>query len=471
MALNKEFSVIAPEMIISLENAMALNRNEVVALHKNYGNPHLASLLGLVGFDRQFVRAKGTRVWDSDGQEFLDFLGAFGAMNLGHNHPSVLQALDRVREIPNLIPTSLPTMVAALLYNLAVIAPGNLKRSFHCNSGAEAVEGALKLARAATGRTGFIYCQNSFHGKTLGALSVTGREKYRKNFEPLFPGCMEVPFGDAAALKKALAEHKPAAFIVEPIQGEGGINVPPPGYLAEAARLCREHEALFIADEIQTGFGRTGAMFACQLEGIEPDIMCMAKSLGGGVEPIGAFITTDEIWHNAYGSIEKATLHTSTFNGNTRAATAGVAAIEAIIRENLPTRAAENGEYFMSGLLKLQKKYPLIKEVRGRGLFIGIEFTKPGGLSDKVTFGMASKLSHEYLGTLVASELLNKHHIITAYTLNNPNVIRLEPPLIVSREEIDRVLNALDDILKHKKGFLSFAATSAGTVIKSFRRK
>lgn len=471
MALNKEVSVMSPEMIMSVEDALSLRRNEVIALHKNYGNSALATLLGLVNFDRQFVRAAGTRIWDSDGEEFLDFVGAFGAMNLGHNHPRVMETLDKVREMPNLVPSSLPTMLAALLHNLAVITPGRLKRSFHCNSGTEAVEGALKLARAATGRTGFIYCHNSFHGKTFGSLSVTGREKYRKIFEPLLPGCVEVPFGDAGALGKALKEHRPAAFIVEPIQGEGGVIVPPPGYLAEAARLCREHGTLFIADEVQTGFGRTGTMFACQVENVEPDIMCLSKSLGGGVEPIGALITTDDIWHKAYGSIEKALLHTSTFSGNTRAAAAAVAAIEVLVKEDLPARAAENGAYFMSGLLELQKKYPLIKEVRGRGLLIGVEFTKPGGFADKLTLGMASKLSDEYLASMVAGKLLNKHHILTVYTLNNPNVIRLEPPLIVTREEIDRVLNALDDILKHHKGFISFAASSAGTALKGFRRK
>jgi len=459
------------EALLSVDDALALSRSEVHTLYKNCGNQGLVTMMGLVGFDRQFVKAKGMRVWDSEGNEYLDFLGAYGAMNLGHNHPAVIGALEKVRHLPNLIPASLPTMQAALLHNLSVITPGRLQRSFLCNSGAEAVEGALKTARAATGKSGFLYCENSFHGKTFGALSVTGRNKYRKPFEPLLSGCEAVPYGNLEALEQVLAKFKPAAFIVEPIQGEGGINVPPPGYLTGAARLCREQGVLFIADEIQTGFGRTGAMFACQLENVEPDIMCLAKSLGGGVEPIGAFITTDDIWQKVFGGIEKATLHTSTFGGNTRAAAAGVAAIEVLTKEQLPEAAVEKGAYFLAGLLNLQKKYPLLKEVRGRGLFIGLEFTQPGGLANKLTMGMANKLSNEYLASLVAGELLNKHHIITAYTLNNPNVIRLEPPLIVTKEEIDTVLNALEDILKHNKGFLSMAAAGAGTVFKNFRNK
>jgi putrescine aminotransferase len=471
LSKNSEVSVLSTELLVTLDNALALTRDEVRTLHKNYGNASLVTLMSMLNFDRQFVRAEGTRVWDSEGNEYLDFLGGYGSLNVGHNNPHVIRALERVKNLPNIIQANIPTIAAALLHNLAQITPGKLKRSFLCNSGAEAVEGALKLARAATGRKTFIYCRNSFHGKSFGALSVTGREKYRNSFEPLLPECVEVPFGDAGALKRALREHEAAAFIVEPIQGEGGINVPPAGYLVEAARACREAKTLFIADEIQTGLGRTGAMFACQHENVEPDIMCLAKSLGGGIMPIGAFITTDDIWHKAYGSVEKATLHTSTFGGNTWAAAAGIAALEVLLKENLPAAAAEKGAYFMAQLKELKRKYPLIRDVRGRGLLTGIEFAQPGGLANMATMGLASKLSTEYLGSMVAGELLNRHRIITAYTLNNPNVIRLEPPLTVGKEELDYVLNALEDVLKRNKGFFSFAATSAKTVLKSIRGK
>ncbi|AGL02153.1 aspartate aminotransferase family protein [Desulfoscipio gibsoniae] len=471
MGINEHASIVSPELIISVTKAQSLQREEVRTLHKHYGNASLVNLMGMLNFDRQFVRAQGTRLWDSDGNDYLDFLGGYGSLNLGHNHPQIIAALEQVKEMPNLLQASVPTIAAALLHNLAVITPGKLKKSFLGNSGAEAIEGALKLARAATGKKGFIFCQNSFHGKSFGALSVTGRDKYRKPFEPLLSECIEVPFGDINALRRTLKEHQAAAFIVEPIQGEGGVITPPPGYLPEAAQACREAGTLFIADEIQTGFGRTGAMFACQHENVEPDIMCLAKSLGGGIMPIGAFITTEDIWHKAYGNVEKATLHTSTFGGNTWAATAGVATIEVLVKENLSEAAGENGRYFMTGLKNLQKRYPLLQEVRGRGLLIGIELAQPGNLANKATMGVVSKLSNEYLGSMVAGELLNKHRIVTAYTLNNPNVIRLEPPLIVNKEEIDYVLNALEDVLKRNKGFFSFAATSAKTVLKTIRKK
>jgi putrescine aminotransferase len=456
---------------MSLEDALEQDRDKVVENHKSYLNASLAMMLGLLNFDKQFVKAEGIHVWDSQGNRYLDFLGAYGALNLGHNHPKVLAALDRVREQPNLLQASLGTIAGALAKNLALITPGELRRSFFGNSGAEAVEGALKLARAATGRSGLVYCRNSFHGKTMGALSVTGREKYQKTFTPLIPDCRPVPFGNLEALDAVLREKTCAAFIVEPIQGEGGIILPPEGYLSGARQICSRHGTLLIFDEIQTGFGRTGKMFACQHDGITPDILCLAKSLGGGIMPIGAYITTDGVWKRAYGSMEKALLHTTTFGGNTWAAAAAIAALDVIYEENLPEQARVNGDYLQAGLNKLKEKYPLLKDVRGRGLMVGIEFNQPGGLAAKATFGLASRLSEEYLGSLVAGELLNKHRIITAYTLNNPNVIRLEPPLNVGREELDILLEALDSILASHKGFMGMAASGAKTMFKSLLKK
>lgn len=428
-------------------------------------------MLGLLNFDKQFIRAEGIKVWDSEGNQYLDFLGAYGALNLGHNHPQVLAALDQVKELPSLLQASLGTIAGALAKDLAAITPGKLQRSFFCNSGAEAVEGALKLARAATGRKGLVYCNGSFHGKTLGALSVTGREKYQKAFQPLLPGIISVPFGDLDALERQLRDKSVAAFIVEPIQGEGGIILPPEGYLAGVRQICTKYNTLLIIDEVQTGLGRTGEMFACQHYRVIPDILCLAKSLGGGVMPIGAYITTDEIWKKAYGSMDKATLHTSTFGGNTLAAAAAIATLEVLYEQNLPERARESGSYLLAGLRRLKEKYPLIKDVRGLGLMAGIEFSRPEGVALKVSMGLVNKISEEYLGSMVAGELLNKHRMITAYTLNNPNVIRLEPPLLVTREQMDTLLEALEVILSAHKGFFSVAAASVKTILHSLNKK
>jgi putrescine aminotransferase len=459
--------------MLSLEDALSLDRASTNRLYREHVNPGLATLLGLLDFDKRFVQAEGVYLWDAEGNRYLDFLGAYGALNLGHNPPEVLAALEKVRERPNLLQASLNPLAAALARNLASVAPGELRHCFFCNSGAEAVEGALKAARAATGRPGIVYCEGSFHGKTFGALSVTGRHKYRQPFEPLLPGCRSVPYGDLAALEEALKPGDVAAFIVEPIQGEGGIIVPPQGYLAGAGELTRRYGALLIVDEIQTGLGRTGALFACQHEGVAPDILCLAKSLGGGIMPLGAFLTTPRVWERAYGGLDKCLLHTSTFGGNTWAMAAGLAALKSIVEKNLAEEARRKGEFLLERLKELAAKYPLVSAVRGKGLMIGIEFAGGGGsLLDKLSGGLLSNLKEEYTASLVAGLLLNEHRILTAYTLNNPNVIRLEPPLTVSYEDLEAVAAALEAVLSGHKSFAGLALASGRAVLKTiFRRE
>ena len=436
--------------LITLEEGLSLKRQDIQELYKRYMNPSLATMLGLLKFDKRFVRAEGVRVWDEDGVEYLDFLGGYGALNFGHNDPRLNAALERVNTAPNLLQASLGTLSAVLAHNLAAIMPGGLQRSFFSNSGAEAVEGALKLAKAATKKKRIIYCEGAFHGKTMGALSVTGRSKYQAPFAPLVPECVMVPFGDQESLERELRKGEAAAVILEPIQGEGGVRIPPSGYMVEVRRLCKQHGALMIVDEIQTGFGRTGTIFACEQEKVIPDVICTAKSLGGGVVPVAAFTTTEEIWDKAYGGFDRCLLHTSTFGGNTRAAAAGITAIQILVEDDLAGRAREQGTYLLERLDQLGKRFPnFIKEVRGRGLLIGIEFNPlAGGLLNKVTGGRINQIAEEYLGALVAAEMMNNYQVITAYTLNNPNVIRLEPPLIVSREQLDHLVHALQDIFQ-----------------------
>jgi putrescine aminotransferase len=451
--------------LLTVSDLPTLTRSQVRENYKKYMNPGFATLLGLLDFDKLYVKAEGAYVWDADGNRYLDFLGGYGSLNIGHNNSHVIEAVRRAETMPNLLQASINAAAGALAYNLAQITPGKLQNTFFCNSGAEAVEGALKIARIATGRPRIISCKSGFHGKTMGSLSVTGREKYQKGFEPLLPACDLVEYGNTAELEEKLKSGDVAAFIVEPIQGEGGIIVPPEGYLKSAQELCHRYGALLIVDEIQTGFGRTGKMFACEHEGVEPDIMCLAKSLGGGIMPVGAFIATGEVWNKAYGGIEKCLLHTSTFGGNTRAMAAGLATLEFITRENLPERAARLGDYLLSGLRRLQEKYALIKEVRGRGLLLGIEFEQPAkGVLARIA-GAVNKISQEYLASMVAGFLLNNHRIITAYTLNNPNVIRLEPPLIISEEQLDILLNALEDTFAKNRSFLGFGLASGKTIL------
>lgn len=442
--------------LITLEQALDFSREDEVALYKRHVNPGLCTLLGIIGFDRRFVEAYGMTVRDDHGREYLDFLGGYGALNFGHNHPEIVEAVRRVEGMPNILQAAIGSLVGPLGASLAALLPGGVSRSFFCSSGAEAVEGALKLARISTGRTDFVYAQDSFHGKSFGALSVTGRRKYQAPFEPLVPGCHMVPYGDVPALEATLAVHECAAFIIEPIQGEGGIVVPPDGYLAAAHAACRAAGALLIVDEIQTGFGRTGTVFASEHDGVEPDIVATAKSLGGGVMPLGAFSSTDAVWDRGFGGTEKCTLHTSTFGGNARAMAAGLKAIEILVRDDLASGAREKGQRLKEGLERIASGSSLIKDVRGRGLMVGVEFYEPR---------VAKKLSAEYLAASIAGLLLQDHGIITAYTLNNPDVIRLEPPLIVRDADIDHLLESFEQVVSKHHGFLGVMAGLGRTMV------
>lgn len=463
--------MIKKENIISIDEALELNRDAIKKIYNTNVNPALGNLLALLNFDKKYIKAQGTQVWDEKGNSYLDFLGGYGSLNIGHNHPAVIEAIDKVKFLPNILQARINPLAAVLAHNLAQITPGELSNVFFGNSGAEAVEGALKTARIYSGKGKIIYCEGSFHGKTIGALSVTGRVKYQKPFYPLIPQCEPVPFGDLEALERSLKDKDTACFIVEPIQGEGGIILPPEGYLKVARELCTKYEALLIVDEVQTGFGRTGKMFASEWDGIAPDIMCFAKALGGGIMPIGAFITTKEIWEKSYGSTDRATLHTSTFGGNSWAAAAALATLEVLLDGDLAYEAREKGDYLLERLAQLKSQYTLIKDVRGKGLLIGIEFQQEQSVLDKLTGGKVSELTKEYTGALVAGELLNKHNIITAYTINNPNVIRLEPPLTVTYEELDYVINSLDKTFASNKSVIKLALSSSKSIISSLLKK
>lgn len=455
--------------LISIDEAIAFDRKKVRDLYKEYINSGLASMMALLDFDKRFVKALGVEVWDQDGEVYLDFLGSYGALNMGHNPYRVIEAIDKVKkDVPKMMQASLNPFTGALAANLSEIAPGDLQYTFFCNSGTEAVESALKTARIYGDRNKILYCRNSFHGKSFGSLSVTGREKYRTPFKPILPGCLEIEYDNLESVEMHMSSGDIAAIILEPVQGEGGVIVPQEGYLKGVRELCDKYGVLMIVDEIQTGMGRTGRYFACQHEGVIPDIMCLAKSLGGGMMPIGACMTTEKVFKKAYGSMDKCLLHTTTFGGNSLAMAAGIAAIELLVEDRLDERAEEMGSYALEKLKVLKRKYSFIKDVRGKGLIIGIEFSSgEGSLVDRLSKGAASKLGKEYMGSLVAGELLNKYRIITAYTLNNPNVIRFEPPLVIAKSQIDYMVDSLDKILEENKNAFHMVISSAKTAVKS----
>ena len=367
----------------------------------------------------------GCLLRDIHGREFIDCLGGFGIFALGHRHPKVIATVKAQMDRLALHSQWMMNPVAAdAARRLAEITPGDLRKTFWCSTGTEAVEGALKLARLYTKKKKFISTINSFHGKTMGSLSVTGRELFRRPFLPLLETAF-VPYGDSAAIEKAVGDDT-AAVILEPIQGEGGVIVPGDDYLPAVRQTCTSRGVLLIFDEVQTGMGRTGKMFGCDHTGVAPDIMSLGKALSGGVIPCAAFHTTDEIFASFH---PNPFYHTSTFGANPMATCAAAATIETLQSENLVENSATMGEHFTAGLKKLQEEFPqIIRDVRGRGLLIGVEIV------------------NAKVGESLAQRMFDRN-VLIAYTLNKPEVIRIEPPLIIARDLIDVTLERFQDSL------------------------
>lgn len=407
------------------ETAIDRLSEETTEKYRRFVNPGIANILNFSGFQVPEDRAEGCYIWDASGRQFLDCVGGYGAFSLGHRHPKVVEAvkaqLDKEALKSHFF---MSTELADACELMAQVLPGNIEYTFLCNSGTEAVEGALKCARVHTGRPEFIGAENGFHGKTFGSLSVSGREVYKEGFRPLLPETKHIPFGDADALAEAISDRT-AAVILEVIQGEGGVNVASDDYFARVREICDANGSLLILDEVRTGFGRTGKMFASELYGVQPDIVTMAKALGGGVMPVGAFSSNEDVWHSMFA--KNPYLHSTTFGGNPLACAAVIAAIKTTMEEGLVERSRVLGEKLLTGLKALQKKYPwLIREVRGRGLLAGIEFTE------------------DDIAALVITGC-GRRDLLAAYSLNNPKVVRVEPPLVIEESELNRAISIIDE--------------------------
>ncbi len=368
------------------------------------------------------VRGQGCKVWDVEGKEYLDFVAGIGVCNLGHCHPKVVQAIceqaGKLLHVSNLYHIEPQIQLAKLLTEHSFA-----QRVFFCNSGTEANEAAIKLARKYSqdhfgpGRFEIISLLKSFHGRTLGSLAATGQEKFHKGFEPMMPGFKFVPINDLPAMEAAITPAT-CAILVEPIQAEGGVNLPAENYLQEVRRLCHQKKLLLIYDEVQVGMGRTGKLFAHEHYGVTPDIMTLAKGLAGGV-PVGATLATEEVAKSFVPGT-----HAATFGGNPLSMAAGLAALRTTMEDGVLENCRRSGEHFMRQLRGLQKKYPFIKEVRGKGLMVGAEMDREG--------------------KSVVTDLMQKGFLINC---TNETVLRFIPPLIVTPEEIDRLIKVLDEVL------------------------
>lgn len=420
-------------------------RDETAERYRRHANPYIARMLDGLGIDVHYVRGEGTRLYDGAGNEYLDFAGAYGALPFGHNPPQMWKAISAVQESgePSITLPSVLGASALLAERLAAVAPGHLDQVWQCNSGAEAVEAALKLARAATGRRLVVSTRNSFHGKTLGALSATGRPRYQTPFGAPSAGFHHIPFGDPRALEQIFDEHPDdiAAFIVEPVQGEGGIVPAPPGYLATARELCTRYGAKLIVDEVQTGLGRTGRMFACEHHGVAPDIMPLAKALGGGMVPIGAVVFGQDSLTEDFGL-----RHTSTFGGNAFCSRVGVGAVDLLTADDqaLVRQVAQRGEYLLAGLREIAARHPeLVADVRGQGLLLGVQLSDDPDLHARQGL-FRSLADQEGLAGFLCGYLLRNEGIRLAPAYFANSVLRVEPPLNVTEADCDTLLGALD---------------------------
>ena len=428
--------------------ADALSRaDETLSLAARHLDPSLVDVLGILGFDEQYVSARGSYLYDSAGRAYLDFHTGEGFASLGHNHPDVRDVLQATLAADLLggVQIHYSPLAGMLAEALSQRLPPGLDAVFFASTGAEAVDSAMKFARAATGRPRFVSCESSFHGVTLGPLSLVGDDFFKEGFGPLLPGCARVPFGELAQLEAELRAKDVAAFVVEPIQGRM-VTLPPEGYLRGAQELCRRYGTMFVVDEIQTGLGRTGSWFALEHWDLEPDFVLVGKALSGGYMPVAAMLTRRETFQKAVGTLERSYVHQSTYGRNRLSMAAGLAALRIIERDQLVENAARIGDLLREGLAELQQRYEMIKEVRASGLMIGIELGAPSSRKALLNWRLIHMASEGLFPQLIVIPLHRDHGVITMAAGKN-DVIKLLPPLTLCESEARSFLEALDAVL------------------------
>ncbi len=434
------------------------------SLYEAYVNPQWVRLLDLLQMNVRYIRCQGPELFADDGRRYLDFLSGYCVHNTGHNHPKIVAALqdELGRNGPVMLQSHVPELAGELAAALCSRAGGRLSKVFFCSSGSEGVEAVIKFARAHTGRNGLVYAEGAFHGLTCGALSLMGDPFWSRGFGPLLAGTESVPFGDLDALRKKLAGKNIGAFIVEPIQGEAGIRLPPPEYLREAQALCRKYGTLFVLDEVQTGMYRTGRFLAAHRYGVEPDMVVLAKALSGGLIPSGAVLMSDAVYKSVYGSLKRSIVHTSTYSENGLAMRAGLATLQVLEEEELGNRALRLGEYLRGRLRDSLGGYEMIKDVRGLGLLNGIEFQPAGALRLRLPFEAFRKIHPGMFGQVTVMRLFRDHAIMTQMCGNNFMVLKAAPALVVTEPQIDAYVSAVRETVDLMHTSASFWTEALG---------
>lgn len=432
-------------MSFSIAELFTQHSSDKFDLHAQFLNNQMVRVLKTIGYDRHYQKAIGQYLYDQHGTEYLDLLSGFGVFAIGRNHPTVISALTETLtlELPNLVQLDVSVLSGLLAQEILKTTPDNLDKMFFCNSGTESVEAAIKFARYTTKREKIVFCEHAYHGLTMGALSLNGEPIFREGFGPLLPGCNAIPFNDLDALEQALSDKDVAAFIVEPIQGKG-VNVPDDHYLPEVERICKKYGTLFVADEVQTGLGRTGEFWAIDHWHAKPDMICMAKALSGGFAPVGAVAMTNKIMDSVYNRMDRAVVHGSTFSKNNMAMAAGLATLHVMKEENLVENSAKVGTDIINTLNAMSGKYEFLKEARGKGMMIAIEFQSPKSLTLKAAWTMLEAANKGLFCQMITIPLFKEHHILTQVAGHGMNVVKLLPPLNLTQKDRDTIVSAFD---------------------------
>jgi ornithine--oxo-acid transaminase len=427
---------------------IAQRTGEELALNDRHLNPQMGRILRTLGFEKVWVGGEGAHLIDADGERYLDMFGGYGVFAIGRNHPEAIAALEEVMaaRTGNLPQLGVTLLSGVLAEQLLARAPDSVAAMVPANSGTEAVEAAIKIARAATARPRVLYAEHAFHGLTLGSLSINGSPEFRDGFGPLLPGCEAVAFGDLDALARELAGGDVAAFVVEPVQGKG-VNLPPADYLPAAQELCRRAGALFVCDEVQTGIARTGRFLALEHWGLEPDLVCVAKALSGGLVPIGAVLVSRAAFEKVFDGMERAVRHGSTFGGNDLAAAAGLATLGVIEREQLVERAARMGALLLELTEPLVERFDVVRQVRGLGLMWAIEFGPPAGAGARRLWETVERRQPGLFSQLITVPLFREHRILCQVAGHHMNVIKALPALTIEESEVRRFAAALEQTI------------------------
>ncbi|HYL34838.1 MAG TPA: aspartate aminotransferase family protein [Bryobacteraceae bacterium] len=434
-----------------------------ISSYQDCVNPQWVRLLNVLDMNVRYARCTGAELFTADGRRIVDFLSGYCVHNAGHNHPEIVEALKQEldRGGPAMLQSHVPELAGELAAKLCSRAGGRLKKAFFCSSGSEGVEAAIKFSRAHTGRAGLVYARGAFHGLTCGALSLMDEPFWSEGFGPMLPDTHPVPFGDLGALEERLATRRMAAFLVEPIQAEGGIRLPAADYLANARKLCSRFGTLFALDEVQTGMYRTGTFLASQARHADPDLVVLAKALSGGLVPSGALLMTDEVYNSVYGSLRRAIVHTSTFSENGLAMRAGLATLEVLERERLGERAAALGSYLRDRLRDALSGYEMVKDVRGAGLMNGIEFTKPRSLKLRVPLDAFHHIHPGMFGQVLVMRLF-RQGFLTQICGNHFMVLKAAPPLMAPERFVDEFVEAVRTVVDEMHTSASFWTEALG---------